>query len=224
MKCFTLVLVWAMMVGVCGGYGGEKGTAGDPCEISSVADLLHLANHESEWGKHFVLTGNLDLSGVGNFPRIGTDSSHAFSGVFDGGGFVLSNLNINLTGQYYVGLFGYLGAGGQILDMGLENITITGRTYVGGLAGSIESGTVSGCYVTGSVTGEKYYTGGLAGINNEGTVTQSYAMVDVSGTGGSEYAGGLVGINDGTVMQCYATGEVIGNSDYKGGLVGLMIR
>ncbi|MCX5756907.1 MAG: peptidase A26, partial [Candidatus Hydrogenedentes bacterium] len=59
------------------------------------------------------------------------------------------------------------------------------------------------------------YVGGLVG-ENRGTVTQCYATGAVSG----RYVGGLVGENGGTVTQCYATGTVTGSGDAVGGLVG----
>jgi hypothetical protein len=59
------------------------------------------------------------------------------------------------------------------------------------------------------------YVGGLVG-KNAGTVTNSHATGNVTG---SNYAGGLVGNNAGTVTNSHATGNVTG-SNYAGGLVG----
>ncbi len=59
------------------------------------------------------------------------------------------------------------------------------------------------------------YVGGLVG-RNYGTVSGCYSTGSVLGSGS---VGGLVGDNDGTVSQCYSTGSVSG-SDYVGGLVG----
>jgi len=59
------------------------------------------------------------------------------------------------------------------------------------------------------------YVGGLVG-GNGGTVSQSYSTGSVAG---SEYVGGLVGGNGGTVTQSYSTGSVA-VSEYVGGLVG----
>ena len=56
--------------------------------------------------------------------------------------------------------------------------------------------------------------GALVGYNN-GTIGNSYATGNVSG---SSYVGGLVGQNRGTI-DCYATGNVSG-TNYVGGLVG----
>ena len=52
---------------------------------------------------------------------------------------------------------------------------------------------------------------------NSGTVTNCYATGNTSGSGG---IGGLVGDNAGTVTCCFSTGTTRGNSWYVGGLVG----
>ena len=57
--------------------------------------------------------------------------------------------------------------------------------------------------------------GGLVGMNH-GTITSSYATGQVSGGGP---IGGLAGSNYGTIVESYATGEVAGTSEV-GGLVG----
>jgi hypothetical protein len=57
---------------------------------------------------------------------------------------------------------------------------------------------------------------GLVGLNS-GTVTNCYATGMVTG----DYAvGGLVGLNSGTVANCYATGAVTGTIGGTGGLMG----
>ena len=62
-----------------------------------------------------------------------------------------------------------------------------------------------------------HFVGGLVGWNN-GAIIQTYATGSVTGAYG---AGGLVGVNwyGGTISQSYATGVVSGNA-YVGGLVG----
>ena len=61
--------------------------------------------------------------------------------------------------------------------------------------------------------------GGLVGSNTaSASIAQSYATGSVVG-GSSAFAGGLVGVNGGTVTQTYASGAVSGNS-YVGGLIG----
>jgi hypothetical protein len=125
-------------------------------------------------------------------------------------------VNAAVTGERYVGIFGIVGLGGRIEDIGVVNATVTGDDCVGGLAGWNLHGTVSNAYSSGSVTGN-YYVGGLVGANERGTVSESYSTCNVTG---DWRVGGLVGENDrGTVTNCYSTGDAIGNSSV-GGLVG----
>ena len=177
--------------------------------------------------------------GKGWHPIIGAGGNPPFTGTFDGQGYEIRDLFINLPGIGYVGLFSIVGEGGRIEDIGVANATVTSTAYVGGLVGA-NSGTVSNSYSTGNVTGEwavgslvgnnlgtvsnsystgnvtsDYGVGGLAG-GNSGTVSNSYATGNVTG---KESAGGLVGTNNGTVVNSYAVGNVTGNS-HVGGLVG----
>jgi PGF-CTERM protein len=111
-------------------------------------------------------------------------------------------------------MFGYVGSGGRIEKVGVENVNITGNVGVGGLVGR-NSGTVENSYATGSVSSDGFNVGGLVGDGRLGTVKKSYATGDVSG---DSNVGGLVG-NGGTVEKSYATGSVSGGRNV-GGLVG----
>jgi len=196
-----------------GTYSGGTGEPNNPYLISDPCDWLDLMSSSEDWGAHFLLTNNLDLSGQ-TLALIGTGSI-PFTGVFDGNGCVVSNANINLPGTNYVGLYGYLGSGGEIHELGLEDVNITGDWYVGGLVGE-NLGTISNCSATGLVIGD-YFVSGLVGLNY-GTISNCYSTGSVTG---EELVGGLVGKNsyDGTISNCYASGSVTG--DYRvGGLVG----
>ncbi|NMM26791.1 MAG: filamentous hemagglutinin N-terminal domain-containing protein, partial [Glaciimonas sp.] len=74
--------------------------------------------------------------------------------------------------------------------------------------------------VGGSVAGGTgNYVGGLVGYN-QGTISNSYATGGVS-SGSGYYVGGLVGYNTGTISNSYATGGVSsGSGSSVGGLVG----
>ena len=62
--------------------------------------------------------------------------------------------------------------------------------------------------------------GALVGVN-EGTITNCYSSGSVSGT--SVEVGGLVGFNEGTITNCYSSASVSGDR-YVGGLVGFNFR
>ena len=69
--------------------------------------------------------------------------------------------------------------------------------------------------VESSITGN-YSVGALIGYNGNGTVTHCYSSGSVTG---DEDFGGLIGVNEGSVVSSYSTSSVTGYS-YSGGLVG----
>lgn len=153
--------------------------------------------------------------GEGESPAIVADMS--FTGTFNGQGHVIAGLTINHPSEYNAGLFGTLGAGGDLRNLGIEDGAVSGNGTVGGLVGNNQGGTVTNCHATGAVSGSWGGTGGLIGSNERGTVTNCYATGTV--TGGLNGAGGLAGDNfEGTIVNCYATGAISGGFG-SGGLV-----
>ncbi|PJC95336.1 hypothetical protein GQ37_028080, partial [Janthinobacterium sp. BJB1] len=153
-----------------------------------------------------------DIWGTTGFIPVGTAGS-AFTGSLDGTGHIISSLTIAKAGVNNVGLFGAIGSGGVVANVGLSGGSVTGGTNVGALAGS-NAGTISGSFATGGVTSTST-GGGLVG-SNTGTVVDSYASGTVSGT---SIVGGLVGSNGGSIANSYANGGVSGSGSV-GGLVG----
>ena len=76
---------------------------------------------------YYVLGNDIDATATSGwndgagFESIGTEAS-SFKGSFDGKGYKITNLYINRPGTDYVGLFGYVGSGGVIENVGLENV------------------------------------------------------------------------------------------------------
>ncbi|QJD83171.1 S-layer homology domain-containing protein [Cohnella herbarum] len=197
-----------------------SGEVADPYVIMT---LDHLNEVRNDLSAHYKLGADIDAAETANwndgegFIPIGGDGNNdsQFIGTFDGQDHVISGLTINKPSSDLIGLFGIIGSGGVVRNVGLEGGSITGKLYTGGLAGR-NRGTVDKSYVTGTVSSSGL-VGGLVGHNDIGsTVTESYAMGAVSG---NNYAGGLVGLNDATVSHSYATGSVIGTF-IVGGLAG----
>ncbi len=115
----------------------------------------------------------------------------------------------------YVGLFGYIGSGGEVKNVGIENVNISGNNNTGALCSYNSGGIISNCYVTGMVNGN-VRVGGLCGENDSGLLSNSYSNCIVSG---DDDVGGLCGENSGTISSCNSTGSVSGD-DYIGGLCG----
>lgn len=191
------------------GYGTEE----DPFQIYSLSDLQLMDSYPVHWDKHFALTNDIDLAGV-SFVSVG-NLTMQFTGVFNGHGHVIRNAIITQPEEDFIGFFGYVGANGQILNLGIEDCAMTGDKRVGGIAGWNE-GVIKSCFVSGFVTGEEDI-GGLAGRNHN-TIASCYSMARVNGFSD---IGGLVGqMEGGTIMSCYAAGSVAGSGNEIGGLVG----
>ena len=96
-------------------------------------------------------------------------------------------------------------------------VAVSGRTYVGGVIGWNDApGTATGAASPATVTATGDYVGGFAGVN-KGVLTR------ISAAGGSvagrRLVGGLIGLNQGSVVSSSSTDTVTGDQDV-GGLVG----
>ena len=133
-----------------------------------------------------------DKSTLYKWTPIGTTSSKAYAGTFDGNGHTLSGIYIATTTPN-TGLIGYMGVDGRIenLTMADSNINATGK-YCGAFVGDSKG-------------------------NTENCHTQ--ADVIVSGT---EYVGGITGSVDGSASleQCSNAAKVIASAKYVGGITG----
>jgi hypothetical protein len=201
------------------------GTEDEPYIINTAEELNMIGLFPCEWGKHFKLMADIDLSqytgtefNVIGIPNLGEDYIDAgipkpFSGVFDGNGKKITNFS------HANGLFLYVT--GTIKDLGLidANINTELESWAGSLVSYLFEGTISSCYAEGgSVSGDFFVrAGGLVGNNSYGTITGCYATNNVSG---DSAAGGLVGGNSGDVTECYSTGSVSGDNSDVGGLAG----
>lgn len=209
-------------------YAGGNGGFAEPYEIADLGNWVDMMNTQSDWGRSFRLTGDIDLDGhvfdraviAPNNRNDLTFQGTAFSGVFEGGGHRISNVTIKAAG-YYVGLFGYVYTG-HIRNLGLDNVRIQGGyEYVGGLTGHQTLTTISNCYSTGTVHGSAA-VGGLVGYAtgtyNTVLTENCYSSVRVSGIAS---VGGLMGYRvAGINRNCYSVGRVSATGDYAGGLIG----
>lgn len=143
-----------------------------------------------------------------------------FVGTFDGDGHTIAGLVIDRPGAQtpddHIGLFGWVGEGGVVRNVGLQGGSVKGNHDVGALVGTL-SGTLENSFASTSVQGDSS-VGGLVGTITTGTVRNSFATGSVSG---ADDIGGLAGTNQssGTIATSYAAGNVDGTSN-TGGLVG----
>ena len=169
-----------------------------------------------------TLTKDIDLTGK-EWTPIGT-SGNSYTGTFDGNGKTITGLKITGSNDY-AGLFGFIGSGGTVKNVVLEDVQITSDNS-SGLAGGVAGyswGNIENCSVSGSVSSNST-AGGVVGTQLGGSITGCSSSATVKGT---QKAGGMAGATNGgaSLTGCYATGEVTlessGSDNYfAGGVVG----
>ncbi|MFY0607636.1 MAG: T9SS type A sorting domain-containing protein [Cyclobacteriaceae bacterium] len=235
---FCKVALALMLIGtfatsaLAGTYSGGTGTSGDPYQISTAADLVELSNTAADLGADFVLTADIDMTGQ-TFNPIGTGSAAetAFTGHFDGDGYVISNLTVSDPDAGFANGLGMFGAliGATIENIGLEDVNVSSPTNaderVAGIAGYSDFSTIQNCYVKGGTIQGKYRVASIVGWNKStnNTVTNCWSSAAINyGSQAWMHGAGIVGTNDGNVSKCLFYGTITNDvaSNNLGGIVG----
>ncbi len=218
---------------------GGSGTAADPYQIASAAELYWFARHVNA-GRYDACAMLVDeitvneqvLTESGELVS-DTDSLHrwtaicnvsgSYTGTFNGNGHTISGLYCVGSHAEYIGLFGRVGNGGVVKDVIIEDSYFEGVYSAGGVcnqnAGEMNKCSFSGIVKT-SATGAPS-VGGVCAVNS-GNIIQCESSAAVTSRGNYGRAGGVCGENSGTVSYCYNTGSVTSNDgdDNLGGVCG----
>lgn len=188
-----------------------------------LKNIAKLVNEEWKSDINITLTADINLKGI-DWTPIGKDDNKAYTGTFNGNGKTITGLTVTGSDEY-AGLFGYIGSGGTVKNVVLENVQITSDYqygYVGGVAG-YSRGNIENCSVSGSVS-SRCTAGGVVGQQFGGSITLCGSSATVKGTG---EVGGVAGKTDNsaTLTACYATGNVTFErastiNTFAGGVVG----
>ncbi len=215
----SVVMILSMIpFGVFAASG--NGTETDPYQIATAADLIKM--HE-DLSAHYELVANIDMEGI-DFEPIGNESEGSFTGSLDGKGHKISNLNLELPNNKFVGFIGCI-EGGTVKNLNIENVSASGYRYVGGLVGYVGEGScVENCSVNGTSSGivqiTDCYVAGIAGYN-EGSISHCTNSASVSGkyrNGYNAYLSGIAAVNYGHVTMCENRGKI--DEGCSGGIVG----
>jgi hypothetical protein len=212
-------------------------------EVLSESDLDAVRNNLYH---NYILFNNIELTALtldettGWTPiGTGTDSVSPFSGIFNGNGYKITGLfiEINSSNPVYAGLFGYLR--GSVRNLGVEmsadgiNVSSSNFSNVGGIAGGVNGGTIENSYSKGDISSSSSisdyipsssYAGGIAGYVYRGTIENSYSAGDISSSSNSSssdpyyssesYAGGIAGmVANTTIENSYSAGNISSSSD-----------
>ena len=178
------------------------------------------------------ITINEDVSGSDatsqkyKWTPIGMDKTKAYTGNFDGNGHTISGLYINSTAAN-TGLFGYVGAAGEIKNVTISDSIITStQNYTGAVAGD-SYGNITNCHTaaTTRVTGTNYVGGIVGELDSNMSLAQCSNAGEVQGTGTSGYAGGIAGRvqsnASNALTDSYNTGRITGVANV-GGIAGYL--
>ena len=200
---------------------------------------------------NYILMNDIDLSSVGNWLPIGGEyQEDGFSGVLDGNGHAILNMNVDADSVEldYVGLFSILNGAT------IKNIkAITGRIYsentaflsAGAVAGMAYGSNIAGCasyveisYQWGEPTGEVFTTafdvcfdgGGIAGCIYENTVITeccNYGSIKGISRSAPISIGGIAGVAgfpNAEITDCFNSASLSLNTGFSnaeiGGIVG----
>ncbi|MBP3227171.1 MAG: hypothetical protein J6M53_00105 [Bacteroidaceae bacterium] len=201
--------------------------------IATVGDLQTLATAVAEGntyeGVTVRLAADLDLSGIDWMP-IGTLTA-PFCGTFEGQGHWISNLAVDIDGAEtgdVAGLFGYVGATGTVRQLGIASGSVhvsqksdpDRNCYVGGIVG-LNEGRIEQCCNKATVVGNWTMAnlGGIAGASGivgggastaiiQDCYNQGRIFTTATNASDANYAGGIVGNTDATVLSVYNYADV----------------
>ncbi|MFI4956716.1 MAG: filamentous hemagglutinin N-terminal domain-containing protein [Gammaproteobacteria bacterium] len=185
--------------------------------VHTAADLENINSNPTGT---YALGGNIS-TGLSSFTPISL-----FAGFFNGNGFTISNLTINLPGTDNVGLFSNAQSS-QIYNFSLTNSTIIGHDNVGAIAGFTTGimadppmgAKISNVFVSATVTGNNNVGGLVGSLGLGGALTNVLYHGTVTG---SDSVGGLVGsLSDisATINTSLSIATLVGSTNV-GGVLG----
>ncbi len=213
-----------------GAYAAGSGDGSSPAQALRIAtkeQLLRLAGTSGDWGKHFLQTADIDLTGC-TWTPVGP-----FTGVYDGGGRRILGLDVQGAGVDVQGLFGRVeGSSASISDLVLVAPEVSGKSNVGAAVGTLLNGaSLTDVRVEGgTVTGTGGQVGGLVGeagwsglpAPTPTLIADSESSATVVG-GSASLVGGLLGYGyRGLELRDVAATGTVSGDDGVGGLVGAL--
>lgn len=200
----------AVLAAIAGTQPGGSGTAGDPYQITSAAELIWLRDAVNAGEANTCAELQQDVEYVDEvWTPIGT-SEHPYTGTFNGGGHTI-RVWLDGWGQ---ALFGYVGADAKLTDIAVQKHQ--SKNYSIGASAPLarsNAGTITHCRYSGGITA-KDSLGGLV-YTNSGIIEACcvYAGRLNRGSRIEMYYGGLAGgiayENTGTIANSYFYGDMV---------------
>jgi len=201
------------------GFSSGSGIESDPYIIKTGAELDLLASTcyggETYANTYFRLEADIDWAG-NLWTPIGYDSSHLFSGHFDGNGQTIYNLECF---EPYSGIFGAIKEG-SVKNLKVDYASFTTDTrYCGAVVAWMKLSTVQGVTAgenvvvkTADIMSNTAQMGGCFGIVHSSAVEGAtfYGKVECTTVTGTSFIGGIAGVvgGEGSMKYCVNYGSV----------------
>jgi hypothetical protein len=201
---------------------GSGDHSGDPCLVYSLWKLQYVRDQVNggKGGMHVRLMRDIDMSSIKNWTPIGLFSDDGkynvpFSGVFDGNGHVIKNLNVDVTDSYEGGFFSRCHSNATITNLGFINPSIKNTTTnvrFGVVGGELLYSRITNVFVQGArLMGTSAQQGEMAGEAVGTTFTNCYIY-------GTNWCDG-----DTTKVNCYTLHDLI-EAEYNSGKLAYLLN
>ena len=203
------------------------------CHIENI-DINGINNKKIGGISGISMTGSwIENCSILNCKINGENYVGGITGYMNNNSAIISSTNSSsqVTGKDYIGgIAGISFYGTQIKSCSNMSLNICGINYVGGLVGYSES-NIENSYnngknnFDGSISGNNYI-GGLVGLNYVmGTISNSfnYSEIKCSSKTECKNIGGIVGLNNATISNCYNSAKIIienSSAEKVGGICG----
>ncbi|MCL1872819.1 MAG: S-layer homology domain-containing protein [Clostridiales bacterium] len=260
-KAISLFLAIALLLGIFPGTALTR--AEEPSKFLAaigapdsnaikIYTAQDLDNVRKNLSGSYVLMNDIDLAGFkgGQWEPIGDVTfdyledepsyDNAFTGIFDGQGYLIKNLKITGDKYSFNGLFSSI-SDAIVKNLGMEgtNIAISHKPaflddydysdiyfFVGTICSLSKDSSISNCYNTGNIsyiinsdTVSFSVAGGICAFNpGDSPISYCYSTGNISASVtssdySSSYAGGICAISEAPIFNCYNTGNISASSN-----------
>ncbi len=206
------------MVPVLINESSEEPVLGDTVYISNETELLTYLSGQVDpemLSKTYMLTANIELTQ--NWVAIGIAPNEdegiagvAFTGIFDGQGFMISGINMP-NGGWTKAFFGFVGADGVVKNTHFEGY-VEANAWSAGLVAH-NAGTIQDVVV--DIEVYVYGANGAALVLHNHGVLQNIIVLGKAVSDNGPTAVGLLATNFGTVVDVYANIDTIGTTNFR---------
>lgn len=235
-RILSISLALLINTGICANASANMESMDSYIPIYNAEDLCNIQNNYSG---NYELMNDIDLSSITDWEPIG-NSSEAFTGVLEGNGYSIKNLDINSETDS-VGLF-YNIENAEIKDLTIENAKInidtTKAISAGILSGQSSNSFIDNCETIGTITvnsEDNVDIGGIVGLNWANSKAElefvgirncsNNVNINVMGLSGSKntvkhiYVGGIAGKSYASIIQSSNEGNIFLSNNDKDALI-----